>query len=418
MATGKVTKRTIDALQASSRDQFLWDEDLSGFGLKVTPAGNKVYLLQYRLGGRGAATRRMTLGRHGNPWTPARAREEAERLLVLVKQGKDPVAEKEEQRRIATDLAFDSYALRFLSEYGKKAWRDATYTGVESNLRRFVTPALKKKPMPLIRRSDIVAMFDGLPSNKPALPRNVFALVRKLFAWAVERGDIERSPVEGFKGPPSVASRDRVLSDDELRLVWLGAEKLGPPFGSMIRVLLATGQRREEVAAMDWRELDQTNAQWEIPALRAKNKKVHLVPLNDLAVTILNDVAGGRAWPKKGLIFTTTGTTPVSGYSRAKSRLDRTIVELSGADGIAAWRLHDLRRTLATGLQRLGVRFEVTEAVLNHISGSKGGVAGVYQRHDWKQEKRDALAAWSAHVERVVAGTDDSNVIALADRRA
>ena len=418
MATGKVTKRTVDAIKPGAKDQFVWDDELAGFGLKVTPAGNKVYLFQYRLGGRGSDSRRMTLGRHGSPWTPLSARAHAKSLSALVDQGKDPADEKKERRRVAVELAFDSYAARFLADYGKKNWRPATYASAESNMRRFVTPVLKKRPLTLIRRSDVSAIFDDLPDGKPALPRNIFALVRKLFAWAVDRGDIERSPFEGFKGPPNVASRDRVLSDDELRLVWLGAAELGYPFGTLVQALMVTGQRREEGAAMDWRELNQPSSEWTIPAVRAKNGKAHLVPLNPLARTLFDARASDGDWPKKGLIFTTTGKTPISGYSRAKARLDRQIAELNDGEAIAPWRLHDLRRTLATGLQRLGVRFEVTEAVLNHVSGSKAGVAGVYQRHDWKQEKRDALAAWAAHIERIVADVEDSNVIALADRRA
>jgi integrase len=418
MATGKVTKRSVDALRAGPSDQFLWDDELRGFGLKLTPAGRRVYLLQYRLGGRGAATRRMTIGVHGSPWAPAGARAEAERLLILVRQGKDPADEKAERKRIATELAFDSYSLKFLKDYGKPNWRDGTYGNAESNLRRYVTPILMRKPLPNVRRADISAVFDALPSGSPALPRNIFALIRKLFGWAVERGDIDRSPLEGFKGPPNVASRDRVLSDAEVKLVWGGAGALGYPFGTLARFLMVTGQRREEAAAMDWHELTQSTGEWNIPAGRAKNGSAHTVPLSTLAISILDDRAGPGHWPKKGLIFSTTGKTPISGFSKAKARLDKLVTEANDDDAIDAWRLHDLRRTLATGLQRLGVRFEVTEAVLNHVSGSKSGVAGVYQRHEWKQEKRDALDAWAAHIERVLHGADVTNVIALAERRA
>ena len=198
MATAKITKRSVDAVTASVADQFLWDDDLRGFGLKTTPAGKKVYLLQYRLGGRGFATKRMTIGTHGSPWTPAAARDEAERLLGLVRQGTDPAHDRNERRRASVDLAFDAYVTKFLEDYGKKAWRPRTYTVAESYLRRYVTPILKKKPLPSIKRSDVSAVFDALPPSKVALPRNVFAQVRKLFAWAVDRGDIERSPLEGL----------------------------------------------------------------------------------------------------------------------------------------------------------------------------------------------------------------------------
>ncbi len=418
MATAKITKRSVDAVAASVADQFLWDEDLRGFGLKTTPAGKKVYLLQYRLGGRGFATKRMTIGAHGSPWTPAGARDEAERLLALVRQGTDPALDRNERRRASVDLAFDAYVTKFLEDYGRKAWRTRTYTVAESYLRRYVTPILKKKPLPSIRRSDISGVFDALPPGKIALPRNVFAQVRKLFAWAVDRGDIERSPLEGFKGPSTVASRDRVLSDDELEVVWLAAGDLAYPFGTLVRFLIATGQRRDECAGISWGELDQAQAEWVIPASRAKNKSAHTVPLNALAVALLDALSNGDKWPKKGLVFTTNGVTPVSGYSRAKARLDKLVTKRNKDEPLTPWRLHDLRRTLATGLQRLGVRFEVTEAVLNHVSGSKSGVAGVYQRHDWKQEKRDALDAWAAHIERVLHGADVTNVIALAGRRA
>jgi integrase len=418
VATGKITKRSVDAVTASSSDLFLWDEDLRGFGVKTTPAGKKVYLLQYRLGGRGFATKRMTIGTHGSPWTPASARDEAERLLVLVRQGKDPASDRDEKRRQSVDLAFDAYSLKFLAEYGRTAWRSSTYDNAESYLRRYVTPILKKRPLPSLRRSDLSSIFDALPASKPALPRNVFAQIRKLFAWAVERGDLERSPLEGFKGPGTVASRDRVLSDEELRLIWLGAGDLGYPFGTLVRFLIITGQRRDEVAAISWPEVKQDSSEWFIPAGRAKNRTAHTVPLSAAAVLILSKRAGADRWPKKGLIFTTTGENPVSGFSKAKARLDAIIGKLNDGEPIAGWRIHDLRRTLATGLQRLGVRFEVTEAVLNHVSGSKSGVAGVYQRHDWKQEKRDALDAWARHVEAVVAGSDKTNVVSLADRRA
>ena len=140
--------------------------------------------------------------------------------------------------------------------------------------------------------------------------------------------------------------------------MWLGAANLGYPFGTLVQFLLIEGQRREEVAAMDWREVDQTKAEWVIPAHRAKNGKAHPVPLNALAVVILEKIANGEKWPKRGFVFTTTGATPVSGYSRAKTRLDGLLVKMAKGEPMEPWRLHDLRRTLATGLQRLGVRFE------------------------------------------------------------
>jgi integrase len=175
-------------------------------------------------------------------------------------------------------------------------------------------------------------------------------------------------------------------------------------------LLVLTGQRRSEVAGMKWDELDRTAATWTIPAARAKNGKVHIVPLPETALQLLDERAGGQGWPSVGHVLTTTGRTPVSGISKAKAALDDLVVTGSALP-MAPWRLHDIRRTVATGLQRLGVRFEVTEAVLNHVSGSKGGVAGIYQRHDWAEEKRAALEAWATHVERLLTGADGNNVL-------
>lgn len=258
--------------------------------------------------------------------------------------------------------------------------------------------------------------------------RNASAVLRQLFAWAVERGDIAMSPLLGSKLPASVPSRDRVLSDAELALVWKAAEEIEYPFGPLFRLLIATGQRREEVAGMDWRELDQESGTWIIPASRAKNGKANIVPLNALAAAALNAVASSNGeadacvWPSRGFVFTTTGKTAVSGHSGAKARLETKMAMIAPEPDLAEpfepWRLHDVRRTVATGLQRLGVRFEVTEAVLNHVSGAKSGVAGVYQRHDWKEEKRTALDAWAVHVEKIVTGADPCNVTRLGLRRA
>lgn len=426
MATGRITKRSVDAIKVADRDQFLWDDEVSGFGLKVTPNDRRMYLLQYRMGGRGSPTRRYTIGRHGT-WTPDEARTEAKRLRKLVDKGQDPQHANQQRQRAEVDLAFNVYLERFLRLYGEKEWSPRTFLSASSNLRRYVLPVLwdkKRKALPHITRSDVVAVFDALPPGKPALPRNVFAHARKLFSWAVERGDIERSPFDGMKSPPAVATRERVLTDEELRLVWEASYTLGKPFGAMVRVLMLTGQRRDEVAGLPWAELDRGNALWTIPGARTKNGETQLVPLTAEVITELDAIAGGTDWPRKGPVFTTNGKTPVSGFSKAKARLDEQMLKLarkqaldSGNDPadveIAGWRLHDLRRTLATGMQRLGVRFEVTEALLNHVSGAKAGVAGVYQRHNWRDEKRTALEAWARHVQRVGNSKRPDNVVAL-----
>ncbi len=393
MATGKITKRTLDALQANAVAGFLWDEDLKGFGLRITSAGAASYVIQYRMGGREAKSRRYTIGSHGSPWTPANARAEALRLLVLVAQGIDPVESDKQRRREAVDLAFSNYADHFAKSCKGKGWSIL----VKRSLRLHVKPVLRDKALPAITRIDIVAVFDKMPDEQVANRRNVFAVLRRLFRWAVSRGDIPSSPMEGMETPPAVKSRERWLSDPELARVWLQAPHCHRSFGPIVRLLIATGQRREEITGLHWDELDRSECELRLAGVRTKNGEPTTIPLNDLAVAELDRVANDDRWPKRGRVFPTSTGAAFTGHAKGKAKLD-TLVAQDGGGHVPPWRLHDLRRTLATGFQRLGVRFEVTEAVLNHVGGSRSGVAGVYQRHDWKPEKRHAVNAWNDHI--------------------
>lgn len=402
MPSGRITKRMIDTHPRGSKLEFLWDDSLRGFGARISPTGDVSYLYQYRLGGREAATKRYTIGKHGSPWTPTTARVEAERLALMVAQGKAPVAKDKQRRREAVDLAFSNYAECFEASCRGAGWRKL----VGQCLRLHVKPKLGKKPLPAITRSDVVGIFDAMPADQVANRRNVFAVLRRLFRWAMSRGDIGRSPMEGMETPPPVKPRDRWLSDAELRRVWQAAPATHPCFGPIVRLLIVTGQRRDEVCGMGWNELDRNERLWTLPGERTKNGELNTIPLNELAVAELDRKAGGERWPSKGRVFSTSTGAPFTGYAKGKLKIDRLISE-DGGDPLSPWRLHDLRRTFATGFQRLGVRFEVTEAVLNHVGGSRAGVAGIYQRHDWRQEKIDALSAWNDHLSAVLYGRNE-----------
>lgn len=401
MASGKITKRSVDAWITQKFEGFVWDDGIKGFGAKFSKSGAVVYVLQFRMGGRESSTRRYTIGSHGSPWTPTTARNEAQRLLILIAQGTDPAEADRQRRREAVDLAFDNYALQFQRSVVKLGWKDQ----VARSLRLHVTPVLGKRPLPKIKRSDIVAVFDRMPQAQIANRRNVFAVLRRLFRWAVSRGDIDRSPMDGMETPPAVRPRDRWLSDDEVGRIWRQTYHTHPCFGPIVRLLIVTGQRREEVASLAWEELDQSELIWTLPGVRSKNGEPNVIPLNALAVAVLNDVAGSAVWPRRGKVFATSSGAGFTAYHKGKLKLDRLVAE-DGGEPLQPWRLHDLRRTLATGFQRLGVRFEVTEAVLNHVGGSRAGVAGVYQRHDWKQEKREAMNMWSDHVASILVPSD------------
>jgi integrase len=437
---------TVKAAEKGERDRFLWDAELKGFGLKVTPAGSKVYIFQYRPKRRGESattpTKRYTIGKHG-PLTPSQARDRAKDLAEQVRKGGDPIedekaaleAEKHKAREAAekakaeTELAFSRYAGLWLDHYeNEKGRRPASVRLAASIVRNHLKPTLGDKPMPHITRADLQPIIDAIPLKQKGIRRAVFAYASVLFGWAVKRGDIDANPFRQMAKPEAPKSRDRVLSDAELVRVWRATFEASDLFGPFFRLLVLTGQRRDEVAGMSWAELDRASATWTIPAARAKNGAAQIVPLSAPAVAELDALAklGERdkagklivAWPKAGLTFTTTGKTPISGLTKAKRALDEAVAIDGGKDAernpLPDWRVHDLRRTVATGLQRLGVRFEVTEAVLNHVSGAKGGIAGIYQRHDWKEEKRAALDAWGRHVEAVLKPADNAgNVVSL-----
>lgn len=418
----RITKSFVDAAQPGAKDILFWDDRLSGFGCKVTPKGAKVFIFQYRMGGRGSPARRYTIGRHGQ-LTAEQARREAEVLALKVAQGSDPQRVKAETSRVAIDLAFNAYVDRFHEAYLTKAW-PSSHQDALSLLRHYAVPVLGNKALPDITRKDITAVLAGA-RDKVATASLLFATLRRMMRWAVNQGDLDRSPIDGMDAPAKAPSRDRVLDDDEMSLVWKSTAELGYPFGPLIRLLILTGARREEVAALDWSELDYSAQMWVLPPSRSKNGVAARQPLSTLAVAELDAIANRQGksagWPKSGFVFSTTGNTSVSGYSRAKTRLDKAIAALAEKDEASPpppWRLHDLRRTLATGLQRLGVRFEVTEAVLNHVSGSKGGVAGVYQRYDWATEKAVAVQAWADHVSGLLTGADQTNVVQLSEVRA
>jgi integrase len=439
MAKASISKRVVDEAEPRAKPYFVWDERLSGFGLKVTPAGGKTYVYQYRVADPGKVREttpaRYTIGKHGN-LTPDQARKRARELAAMVEGGKDPREDEAERRkakeeakrqaeekaRLESDLAFSRMADLWLDHYEvEKGRRPSSVRQARMVVENHLRPALGDKPMPHITRADLQPVLDAVPVKQKAMRRTVFAYASVLFGWAAGRGDISRNPLADMVKPPAPKARDRVLADSELVEVWNAAHDTGAPWGPFYRLAILTGQRREEVAALRWAELDRTAKEWTIPAERAKNGVVHIVPLSDLVVVELDALATGDVWPKSGYVLTTTGRSPVSGFSKAKKALDARVVEHrqerasagAQAQALHAWRLHDLRRTVATGFQRLGVRFEVTEAALNHVSGAKGGVAGIYQRHDWKDEKRAALDAWARHVHSIVHPAKAHNVVKL-----
>jgi integrase len=433
MATGKITLTSIKAAEPGKADVFLWDTEQRGFGLKVTPKGAKVFLFQYRLGGRGTKTKRWTIGRVGDPWTPDNARTEAKRLATLVAQGADPVEEWKERQRLAATLGFTAYIETFAKGYLEPEW-GSSWPMAKRQLEMHAAPHLGDRPMPDIRAEHINPVFDSLV-KMPALRRNVWAVMHKMFRWADKRGDIPSNPMAKMDAPPTATARKRVLTDDELIAAWRASYTLEHPRGPLVRLLILTLQRRCEVAGMPWKELSHNERLWLIDGSRTKNSHEHLVPLNDLSWSELEAIG----WKRRGLAMPcSTGNTAVSNFSKTKTALDKAMKPIlqeladkrADAEGepreaIAwekweRWTLHDLRRTGTTRLQRLKFPIEVTERVINHHRGGEAsGIKAVYNTYDYQDEKTRALEAWGAYVHALVNGAEQtSNIVQLAAARA
>ena len=423
----KLTQRLIDSLQCEPgrKDRLVFDDEQKGLAVRVTAAGGKSYLAQYTLAG---AKRRVPLG-PCDGLSLAKAREAAAAIMGDRAKGVDTAAErKAEAVARKTREAHDAFTLAVLIE----DWERLHLAGKRPRYAAEAVRALRNgfakhldMPAADIDRKLVVKVVDGITAaGSAAMASRTAAYGKAAYQWAVKRGSLTVNP---FKALPvaSVEKRDRVLTDGELAEVWRAADP-ATAFGAMVRALILTGQRREEVGGMKWAEVSPDLTVWTIPADRAKNGSTHLVPLSRPMVDLLK-AQTRRA--DTGLVFPGR-VGEFSGWSKCKERLDTAILEArrkavaeSGADPATVapmpeWRLHDLRRTLATGLQRLGVRLEVTEAVLNHVSGSKGGIVGIYQRHDWASEKGAALDAWGAHVLAVVeARAAAGNVVSMAVRR-
>jgi len=249
----------------------------------------------------------------------------------------------------------------------------------------------KRRDVRDIGRKDVLDVLDAVVERgSPSGANHALAAIRKCFNWCVERGVIESSPCSGIKKPAMAEARERVLSDDELRSIWQATDAIGYPFGVLVQLLLLTAQRRNEVVGMRWQDIDLNSAIWTIPGELAKNGKSHLVPLSVRALSCLASVPRMH----ESFIFPARGndTTTFSGFSKLKAKTDQ-------LSRVQAWTLHDLRRSAATHMGRLGVAPHVVERILNHMSGSFRGVAGVYNRFQYLPEMREGLERWARHLE-------------------
>lgn len=400
------TAKAVEAMKPDpARRQEIPDPALSGLYLIVQPSGAKSWALRYRWAGKPA---KLTLGR----WplmSVADARAAATDAVDKIEHGRDPAAEKKATRaaRVEAELSARDKVKTLIAQYDKRhlATLKSGRT-VRRELDRHVVEVWADRNIQDIQRRDVIDLLDGIADTGRVVTANrVRAYLNTFLGWCVERDIIPISPATGVKPVAKEVSRDRVLSDEEIRWFWRSCEIEGQPWGLLGKMLLLTGQRLGEVAGVSDDEL--AGDTWSIPASRTKNGRAHDVPLSKAVSDLLDGM--DRIDGPAGLYHTTTGRTPLSGFNRGRKHLADRMVnvasdEMGEAVEIPHWTFHDLRRTGATGMARLGIPVRVTEAVLNHVSGTGGGIVAVYQRHDYADEKRKALDAWAGMVAQIVGG--------------
>ena len=412
------TSKSVEAMKPNPAKRVeIPDPALSKLYLVIQPSGAKSWAVRYRYGGK---PRKLTLGK----WPLmglARARAAASEAIEKIEHGRDPSADKLATKAAQREAQLTKRdKIKTLVEQFDRRHLSHLKSGDQAKrfLERSIVEAWGDRDVHDISKRDVLNLLDDIvDSGRVTTANRVLAHTRKFFNWCRERDIIEHSPTDAVRAPRKENVRERVLSDDEISWLWKACDQRGQPWGPFVQLLLLTGQRRGEVAGMTDDELD--GDLWHLPTGRVKNARPHDVPLPHPALAVLSGVE--RIKSDAGYIFTTTGRTPVSGFQRALAGISKTMQDIAAEESgvpveIPHWTFHDLRRTAATGMARMGIPVRVTEAVLNHVSGTGGGIVGVYQRHDYANEKRKALETWARFVTDLVEGRAN-NVVPIGAGR-
>jgi integrase len=364
----KLTDRYVAALKPGYRRQDIWDTALPSFGIRLAPSGRKTWIVAIRQPGRSSSSRR-SLGVY--PQVPLGEARAAARALMA-----DPGGAMADRSRTVADVLAE-HIRRDQRGRGRRSWQEVQ-RALEHDLKPWA-----QRPITSITRRDVVRLINSIVDRgSPSMARRLLSHIKRLFAWCVEQSILDASPAASVRPPGDATKRERVLTPDELARVWRASDGLGWPAGPIIRLLALTGQRLGEVAGMEWAELDLPGALWTLPAARMKGKRQHEVPLSQPVLELIASL------PQVSTVyvFPARGTGPTRNLQPAKAKLDL----LSGVTG---WTLHDLRRTAASGMARLGVAPHVVAEVLGHARS--GVTSTVYVHHSFREEKRAALEAWA-----------------------
>jgi integrase len=402
-----LTPKSIENMKAGAARREIPDAGCRGLYLIVQPVtGRKSFAVRYRFNG---APTKLTLG----SWPAlqlAAARKAATHALHELAQGRDPATMKFDAeaaaKKAAAERAADSvdhWAKLFIERHAKKHTRPRSWQQCEHVFHNIVLPVWSGRIVHDIKRRDIIEVVEGVAEDRPVMANRTLGHLSKFFNWLCERDVIPASPCAGVKPPAKETPRERILTDGEIKALWTACGAIGGRVGPCVKLLLLTGQRCGEVVGMRRSEI--SGDVWSLSRERTKNKRQHDVPLSTQALAIIDEIpviAG-----EEDCVFTTSETKRLGKMSHAKDKLDAHMKPKT------PWVIHDLRRTCASGMAKLGIRLPVIEKCLNHASGSFRGIVRVYQRHDFAAEMREALQRWANHVDAIVRGEASGKVVQI-----
>ncbi len=426
-----LTDLAIKALKPGTKRREIGDARIEGLVLVIEPSGTRRWSFRYRYAKR---QRRIAIG----SWPAVdllKARARAEQAVRALERGMDPTvsvfgAARERQVRGTDRDAFADVVQRFFRAHAiphTRSWREsARLLGLRVVDHESGPPALEVKaggivarwaqrPVADIKKDDIRELLaDSLARGATITCNRELAAIRKIFSWCVEGDLIGTNPALGIREPAKEMPRDRVLTDQELRLVWWAASAEGGSFGSILKLLILTAARRREVSHATWDEFDMASRMWTLGPGRTKGGRGHAIPLSDAALVVLGEIT---RVPGAVHLFGLGGRGGFSGYSKAKGRIGDRIAAMNDGKPIASWGLHDIRRSVATKMADIGVPPHIIEEILAHTT-AKSRVAATYNRSRYLGEVKAALARWAEHVERLVdLDTDASNLVTLGPLR-
>ena len=382
----KFTARGIEAVKPPKAGQVdYWDTSIPGFILRVSYGGRKAWGLVYWHERR---RRRLSLGAYP-ALSLADAREKASDALREVAHGKDPAADKQAQKKAET---FGEMAAEYVEKHSKKKKR--SWRTDELAFERDLLPRWRHRKASSITRKEVVRLLDGICERGASVQANrVLEILRKSYNWAISRDIVTFNPCVGIERPTDEHARDRVLRDSELRAVWAALADEIPSVATAFKLRLLTAQRGQEVETMRLEDIDRENDWWTIPAERSKNGRSHRVPLSPQARVVLDEYLAGDDRSEGWVFYTPLRDGPMT-------ILWRTAQDIGNRAGVA-FVPHDLRRTAASKMTGMGIPRLTVSKLLNH---AEAGITQIYDRHSYDPEKKQALDAWGARVEQIVAG--------------